>query len=378
MANPLPPPPTIAGPRRFDLVTTLRGLAASWVVMFHIWTSTNGGVTLLPRWLGQVVFKWGYLGVEIFFVLSGYVIAHSLRDKSVDGDEAKSFAAKRYLRIAPPYYVSLLAVFAVAGLKVAIDHKPFILNSESFSVGRLIAHLFFAQQFLGIKNFEEIYWTLCYEMGFYLVMIAILWLLCRRGHRNLIGPIAAATGVASAVVTFFRPEIVHWLYLLNGWYMFAAGLVAYECARGVCRKQWFVGLLTVIIAMALVRYWGKSAVAAATAGLLYWDYLHPAEAGSNGWLRRVIASRPMLFLGTISYSLYLLHAPIRTTVLQVWTRVLGKPSGLAEFLGLYATQFAASVIGAWILWKVVERPSVALAGKVGRRRTPRVSSSTVA
>lgn len=347
---------------RFALVTALRGTAATWVVLFHLWTSEPTGVTYLPRWVEVGLFRWGHLGVPVFFALSGFVIAHSVSSRTVDGAEVTTFLRRRYLRIAPPYYVAIVVVLAVGWISSRVEGEPLSYNGAPLTPGRLLASFGFLQEFLGIPNLEEVFWTLCYEMGFYLVMIVVLFALHHRGRSRWLGPVAAVSGGASMVIHALVPHLTHWLYLTNYWFMFAAGIVAYEAARRRCRSAWLWPLVGGMFLVGVWRWWGAPVVAALTTVALHLD---AARTGARR--RSVVDLRAVAFLGTISYSLYLFHAPIRSVVLFAWREIVGHPTNAINAIGLYASQTAVAIAGAWIMWRLVELPSMAWASRQHRR-----------
>lgn len=345
---------------RFALVTALRGFAALWVVLFHLWTSEPTGTTYLPRWIAVGLFQWGQLGVPVFFALSGFVISHSVAARTVDRGEVASFLRRRFLRIAPPYYVAIIVVLGVGVVSSRLQGEPLSFNGAPLSVGRVVASFAFLQEFLGIPNLEEVFWTLCYEMGFYLVMIVVLFALHRWGRAGWLGPVAAVSGLASAAVHAVVPDLPHWWYLANYWFMFAAGIVAYEAARRRCSVGWMWPLVAAMTAMGLARSWGAPVVAALTTVALHLDARRGAER--TPW-SSVVEARSAVLLGTISYSLYLFHAPIRSVVLYAWRELFGSPANAVAALGLYGTQALVAIAGAWVMWRLVERPSAAWASR---------------
>ncbi|MEO1183425.1 MAG: acyltransferase family protein [Cyanobacteria bacterium J06636_27] len=87
----------------FHFVDSLRGIGAIWVVLYHIY-ATGKLVDLsnfLPDRLEYIAFKLGNLGVAIFFVLSGFVIAHSLRNAKINPSYVGRFSLRRLLRLSP-------------------------------------------------------------------------------------------------------------------------------------------------------------------------------------------------------------------------------------------------------------------------------------
>jgi peptidoglycan/LPS O-acetylase OafA/YrhL len=98
-------------PRRFVFVDALRGIAAMWVVVYHAFESKRltNLEPLLPNWTAQLIHS-AYLAVTVFFVLSGFVIAHSVARRRVDAPYVGWFMLRRAVRLDPPYWASILAI----------------------------------------------------------------------------------------------------------------------------------------------------------------------------------------------------------------------------------------------------------------------------
>ena len=103
---------------RLSYADGVRGLAALWVVLFH--ASEGGHIehlkSALPDFITVAVFDWGHLGVAVFFVLSGFVMAHTVRKYDFTPAFGTRFMLRRLARLTPPYYASIIFVLAyVAG-----------------------------------------------------------------------------------------------------------------------------------------------------------------------------------------------------------------------------------------------------------------------
>jgi peptidoglycan/LPS O-acetylase OafA/YrhL len=111
----------------FTLVQALRGIAALWVVLFHLEKQgAIGGLTAhVPAQLSYAAFGYGSAGVAVFFVLSGFVIAHSLNGKEMTPAELGRFALRRSVRLDPAYWASIMLTVSVAAmLALAHDEAP--------------------------------------------------------------------------------------------------------------------------------------------------------------------------------------------------------------------------------------------------------------
>jgi len=126
---------------------------------------------LLPQEL-CLLLRHGYLGVEIFFVISGFVIAFSVRNSVINFDFCHDFIVRRFLRLAPPYWAAMILFIFINWISNLFlkDRIALVPNLQS-----IIAHFFYLQDILGIENFFSVSWTLCLEVQFYLVFISLLY-----------------------------------------------------------------------------------------------------------------------------------------------------------------------------------------------------------
>lgn len=333
---------------RFALVQELRGFAALWVVFFH---ASGGGhlravESYLPAVINTIVFKAGHYGVAVFFALSGFVIAHSLRKTNASLKEFGRFVVKRSIRLDPPYWLSIAAIIMLGYLSSVLGDRPF----SGFTAGDIAAHVIYAQVILGIPEINTVYWTLTYEIQFYLFFAFALMGSMVLAHRT--GSIIWITGawilfdvlaLASALNTLtFLPEGI----FANLWASFYVGVLAYRSQKSLQAQTVFVLLLVVMFVYPAVDNFSR--LSAATALLLAYT-LHTGQIFSGlgwHWLQAV---------GLISYSLYLLHNPITGMVGFAVEHTLG--SGfVAASIGFVAI-VGASLTGAFIFWWAVEKPA---------------------
>lgn len=351
-----------ARPRvNYPLIQALRGLAALWVVLFHIGKGEylTGLTDRLPGWASYLLFDYGSAGVAVFFVLSGFVISHSLAGAPMDWRGLGRFALRRSVRLDPPYWASMVLT-VVAGLLFARAKGH---GFEGPSLPVMLAHLTYTQELLRLPGIQVVYWTLTYEIQFYLVL-AFAWLLMTRLRARglaperawlvVVAPLGALAFVAAAMA---REWAWHGLFV-NCWHGFFLGVLAYEA--GVRRRR-----LPALIALAVVTLLGAAGAPAVFGTPCALTALLLVAAARTGALERALAGAGWQGLGRISYSLYLVHVPLIPLAFGAWGRAAGR-GALPDAVGLLLAGGAILATAA-LFWWAVERPSHALAARLSRR-----------
>lgn len=331
--------------KRFYLLEPLRGLAAFWVLLFH-YPLSSATQESLP-WL--VTFcRHGHLGVPMFFVISGICIAAAAQS-CIDKQQATSgFVKRRMRRIYPPYWFSILVVAAVpfviellSSLKTGTYTPPPydapVLGFAHYSVGDWVSVASLAKVFdwdppvrslqAKFTGINAVYWTLAIEVQFYLVMALAL-----AARRWFAAVLIGITAVGAA--TMYMPGAFVSGLFLPYWLMFAFGIGIYYLLRAGWSSEKILGkwslpaaAIAVGLAMAGCVALGfrsaelnQTAFAAVFAGLLYVAMgIEPqlvANAGHVQGVGRALAL-PLLGLGALSYSVYLLHGRLWMLAQQV-------------------------------------------------------------
>jgi peptidoglycan/LPS O-acetylase OafA/YrhL len=336
----------------FALIQALRGLAALWVVLFHLQKTTaiTGLTAQLPSWFDYALFGYGRAGVAVFFVLSGFVIAHSLQGKVMETRDLAKFALRRSIRLDPPYWASIFFVVAVQAF-LQITHGQLPVYP---SAGQLTAHILYLQELLRVPEIELVYWTLTYEIQFYLVFAASHWLdqnfrRFRAGHWALF-----ALALWSAWQG--RDWAVHGLFV-NLWQGFFLGVLAYRA--GYLRERLWPFCL--LFAVTLI---GSRSSTEIFAGPCAWAGLALVLAARSNRLTSSLRGTVLQWLGAISYSLYLTHLPTLRLFAGVWQHVAGR--GFAQDTGAAIFLIISCLLSAAVFFWLFERPSHALAKRLFR------------
>lgn len=337
---------------KFTLVQALRGFAALWVVLFHAAEGKHleSIRAATPTWLFDAVFSAGHYGVSIFFALSGFVIAHSLRNADATPRFAGRFVLRRSIRLDPPYWATMALMIGQQMIEARIRGTAM----PDVSLGQLIAHVFYVQDILGYPQISAVFWTLCFEIQFYLGFMLLL----------VIGRMVGGRAGAVVRIVMFGAALAGALQIYHGlpggialtmWHAFFIGVAAYWA--GQRSGMWLVALV-ILVGAILVRQSTGDMMSAATAVLLYLAF-------RTGRITTMAAGAPLQWLGMISYSLYLSHNIVAGSA--YWALGTLMPGGVvAESVRLVLVT-ALSLLFAYALWWVVERPAHDFAKRVGAR-----------
>ena len=337
---------------RLAFADGIRGLAALWVVLFH--ASEGGHVdhlkAVLPLWFSRLVFDWGHLGVALFFVLSGFVMMHSVHGLAFNAAMGRRFMLRRLLRLTPPYYAAIAFVIGYVALKAVLQHQPVPLPAPRV----IVAHLLYLQDILALDTISVVFWTLCIEIQFYLAFMLLM--LARHhagrrwGERN--ASLVALTAAALIGLPWAFGLVSLPLYpggFLSFWYCFMLGVLVSAQAQGGPLKAVFFGFVALLAAAGVETGSGVAWASLAGTALIY------AGTRSVG-LDRLLNLRALQYLGLVSYSLYLTHNQITGATQFVLKRFMA-PTAVAE-LALLGVIIASCVAFAALCHWLVERPSI--------------------
>ncbi|WP_092867483.1 acyltransferase family protein [Hyphomicrobium facile] len=347
---------------RFAMIDGLRGVAALAVFLFHC----NEGQQLTslmaaaPAWVEWTIHR-GHLGIAIFFVLSGFVIAHSLRGVAVTFPLVGRFLLRRSVRLDPPYWFAIALTIAMAAVSA-----HFIQAKEplSISIGQLVAHVFYLQEVLGYREIGPIFWTLCQEVQFYLIYALLLAVTRNDPALNMQGR-ATAVGIAvAALISLLWPlGIVTWEpwrgSFLPLWHCFLLGAGAYWTWQYPRMAVYYFSYVAILVLSAAVRMDDVTLASVLTAVALWY-------ATTTGGIYRWLNWRWLQFLGLISYSLYLTHNPVSGALFRIGYDLTGR-SALTEAFWWVVVILGCILFSAGMWW-LIERPSLALAKRIKLER----------
>lgn len=352
----------------------LRGVAILLVMVHRFWPRTGVGVA-------ADLAGTGWIGVDLFFVVSGFLITGILLDTRGDGGYFKNFYARRVLRIFPLYYLFVIGVF------VAFSGNP-EFRANSGSPGWYLAHLGNVPE--GVLEHDVPYWlgpvwSLAIEEQFYLTFPWLVYALDRRKLTIvLVSMVLAAPAIRLATMLALPDhERFQYLFTLCRIDTIAVGCLLAVVVRTIDLARYRTAafrIAVVTIPMLLVlaigshldrtspfdRVFGYSIVAVGCAAVLALVLLGRGQPATA-----VLRFAPLAYLGKLCFGLYLLHRPADTLVSAAAARI-----GIEGELWLMPAKLVMAVVLATVSWRLIERPFLGLKDRFASARHPSATPAT--
>ncbi len=370
----------------------LRGLAVLWVVAFHYLVLREGRVddafVALVNGFPPVhaLVRNGYLGVDLFFLITGFLLTLPWFKHARDGrpaPSARAFYLRRIRRIVPAYWVQL-AVLAAVFLPLLASWR-FVKAELGFVLANLAAHATFLHYTTPLTSasfsINGALWTLAIEFQYYLLLPLLAPLFVRRPFATAAAFVALAIAWRWAAAHSFGAWVEAYQAMSARWQVPESalraliatqlpGYLAHFAAGILCGRAWLLArdrapsrsrdaALAALAFSCAAGLWCVLRFGLAPLGELSW-LLHPlliggamaaAVSARPSWSHAVLAPAPLAWVGRVSYSTYLYHMPL----VLLLTRLA---PGLGGWLALPA-YLAALMAVSWLSWRFVERPFLA-------------------
>jgi len=311
-------------------VDALRGVAALAVVLFHLTTRFGELYPGNPSPLLSV--STGHYGVNLFFIISGFVIFMTLERTRRPMD----FVVSRFSRLFPSYWFAIFFTFTITHLLGLPD--------KLVGFGTAVANMAMLHGIFKVHHVDGVYWTLEVELLFYCGMF-LLYRLQRLGSIHLALLALMVLRVVYYVLEHYfaisLPWILFHLMILQYIPWFALGISVYLLANPHKTAVWQPAVRTALLAIATLFL--CESVVMATLGVVFATAVFLAASGRFGLLRL----RPIVWLGTISYPLYLVHENIGWAIILRLVAV-NVPMNLAVLLALGIVLLMAAAITRWV------------------------------
>ncbi len=322
---------------KIGIIETIRGLAALSVCLFHY---TKGNI----RFAGSTeiysnIATYGWLGVEAFFVVSGFIIPYSLIKSGYTIRRFWQFLAKRCIRIEPPYLISVVIVIILGYISTLIP--GFKGEAFSFNLLKTISHVAYLPEHLGFEWLLPVYWSLEAEFHYYILIGLLLPFLWKNVTTLKLG-----LGIA-LITSFFIP-----LYVFSYMPLFVMGIAVCAHKTGRINQCLLWIILAASVTVSLVRRQ---------------DALMPFVGLITALLICYVEWRSVVtdFFGRISFSLYLLHVPVGGRVINLGGRYANTEWKVWTVLLL---ALAVTLFVSWVFYKLVEYPSQLVSKKISYRQ----------
>jgi peptidoglycan/LPS O-acetylase OafA/YrhL len=339
---------------RLQWIDSLRGIAAIMVAILHLWLLMRGNIAKSNESVSRIVsffisdfFDLGKIGVVVFFLISGYVIPYSLYKAS-----SKDFLISRFFRLYPAYWVAIICFCLIMGIA---DIKNTLINITML------------QKFVGAEDLVGVFWTLQIELVFYFVCLVLHWLKLLNNDKFLVKLFYSLLSLTLIMAWFrYKLELKLPVALILGLAVMFLGMLwrknSLEKSIYVTGKIFRLLIITLVVALVpitLLAYsknygnnetWYKYFVSYLMALLLFTAFSYYKFSGKF-----------LVYLGTISYSMYLLH-PIFGMELpfKIFT-----PAYYETHKLLFVVFFwTFSLIASSLCYYLIEKPSISIGKKL--------------
>lgn len=308
---------------------SIRGLAALAVVLFHYffrYEQIYGHQSLNVDWAHL-----GKFGVQLFFMVSGFVIFWTLNrvERPLD------FIVSRFSRLYPAFWLAILTTYFIVYI--------FGLPGREVSFNNALLNMLMFHEYLGIPHVDGVYWTLTVELTFYF-WIFIFYSFSGLNKVEDFFAIVVLLSLLHSLELIHIPNIFYELLIMKTIPFFLAGICFYKLTNNYTNQKKTLVILLFSLLSTIAIY--SSSLFIVFSGFYLFFYL-----AVSGHLR-VLTFQPLVFLGSISYSLYLIHQNIGYIVINKSYEL-----GLPPLLGI-SFSIVIVILLSTIMMKYIEKPSL--------------------
>lgn len=318
--------------KKIEIIDALRGVAALMVTWFHMTNTYTDGFV---KFSGQ----YAWLGLEIFFVISGFIIPYAMyRSGYKIKKDYGRFLLKRITRIEPPYIIAML--FTLILLYLSSLSPGFQGKAPNISATHVFLHFGYLNGIFGYSWFNPVFWTLAIEFQFYLLISIIFPLMTTKNS-----VLRDMSFLLVCLLPFLQDQEI---FVFHYMCLFAFGILTFQALSKIItiRKYFFI-----LIVVSSFSYFSLGFLITVVAIFTSLIILFVRINELSVWT----------FLGSISYSLYLLHIPIGGRVVNLGKRVVDSQIEFL-FLSIFATLI--SIVCAYYFYKLIEQPAINLASRI--------------
>ena len=354
---------------RFAYVDTLRGLAALYVLFYHLALLPNPDLDV-PYWAKRVVLAGG-TGVTLFFVVSAFTLCYSMRARSDDPDQIYGFYVRRIFRIVPLFYVWMVISYV----------RDAFLYGAKRPLSDVLLSAFFVFNLIPGKEAGFVWasWTLGVEMLFYMIFPLVFRFVVdyRRALAFFLMAIVASSAFEYLLVYLQMPDAQLKRYyhfsFLHQLPIFAAGVLAFYLYEAFIKDKeidvsWGIVLLGMFVFIYSALLGGKLNIGMDS---LYWQAIAYGclllSLSIFPW--KIVVNKFTAFLGLISYSVYLSHTSVIAALRPLFSSIysIDISTSLKYFLCALIT-LAIVIFVSYVSYRFLEEPGMRLGRSLIRKK----------
>lgn len=350
----------------------LRGIAAFLVVCFHARQMLDG--VLGVKDLGNFLFLNGQAGVDLFFIISGFIIAYSTHEEGRSSPRA--FIIRRFFRVYPVFIISLLLCYLVVNIAKPIDLFSLLKSALLVHTNYTLHGPFFGYNILYTA------WTLTYELYFYLIFVfaisinhyhrvliastlllvpGIILQVVFNGTVSLSGDMSLSGTSYPALNFFASPMMIEFIY----------GMLLYKFATKINIPRHSPIILFTSISFVFICYFSNYRIGSGPLNYGVWGLALMIGLMLYEQSHKIGMSKLLNTLGNISYSLYLTHVVVIYVMIYYpeYVPMYESTTGISKF----AYMVCASVTVSWFAYEYVEKPFINIGKRIiksGQRPLP--------
>jgi exopolysaccharide production protein ExoZ len=314
-------------------VQYLRGLAALGVALCHY------GMAFNNKRLADL-FSYGQLGVLVFFLISGFIIVYSLTNAGYRPSQFWRFLIKRSIRIDPSYYATIILTLLL--FKVLSEIPSFKGAAIPFVAQQFLAHVLYIVPFTNYSFYNHIFWTLCVEFQFYLLVGLLYFAVDSRTYRIMFLLLFCASCLVNSKIDY---------YLVFTYApVFCLGMSLVDVVNTRSKYRYAIPALFIVIIALRFSPLTCIVLLLCALAIIYVDWFN----------------KPMYLLGEISYSLYLTHT-LTAIIINGLLKRLGVDLSHNQLFWLFI-QVAAAIVFARVFYRLIEKHSLRLSKKIFYKR----------
>lgn len=314
-------------------IVSLRGIASLFVCIYHL--VLGNPILFDDGSLIKQVGKFGYLGVEIFFIISGFVVPYAMYKNNYQLARLGNFLTRRAIRVEIPYIASLLLVIVLNYLSSLFS----VFNGTQFSLSfsDVLINLFYLSDVFHVSWFQPLYYTLKIEFQFYFLIGLIFAFVVSKNNS-----VRVLTFIFLLALSFFSGiELFRYITL------FLLGMSTFLYKVNKLELKYFILSSLLLLGVMYFQFYSEIVVISAFS-ILYILYV-------------TVENRYLDFFGKISFSLYLVHIPIGGKLINLGLRYVN--SSYQNYI-LVLLALIVSISFAYLFYRIIELPALNASRKI--------------